>query len=118
MAKKLKRDIPIWIFNQTFRLERFEQAATAMEELLMSHPESGSEEATGDAQTCIIQVLFSLKFRFFLSRQLFFDDIFLLVSDHPGQLPIRSLTRVGRYSTEYGNAIWQTVGDFHFSYCY
>ena len=64
-GKKMKIDIPIWIFNQTFRLERFEQAATAMEELLMSHPESGSEEATGDAQTCIIQVLFSLKIRFF-----------------------------------------------------
>ena len=54
----MKIDVSIWLFDAIFRLERFEQAATAMEELLMSHPESGSEEATGDAQTCIIQVLF------------------------------------------------------------
>jgi len=53
------------------RLERFEQAATAMEELLMSHPESGSEEATNDAQTCIIQSLTTpANFRFDHLREL------------------------------------------------
>lgn len=43
------------------RLERFEQAATAMEVLLMSHPEVGSDEAAKDAQTCIVQVYFIFK---------------------------------------------------------
>ena len=45
-----------------FRLERFEQAATAMEVLLISHPELVSAEATADAQTCIVQVSFISRF--------------------------------------------------------
>ena len=48
--------------NFFFRLERFEQAATAMEVLLMSHPELVSDEATADAQTCIVQVSFISSF--------------------------------------------------------
>jgi len=40
-----------------YRLERFEQAATAMEVLLMSHPEVAADEAGADARTCIVQAL-------------------------------------------------------------
>ena len=39
-----------------YRLERFEQAATAIEVLLMSHPEVAADEAGADARTCIVQV--------------------------------------------------------------
>jgi len=53
------------------RLERFEQAATAMEVLLMSHPELVSDEATADAQTCIVQSLTTpATFRFDHLREL------------------------------------------------
>jgi hypothetical protein len=39
------------------RLERYEEAATAMEFLLQSHPDVTNEEAVKDAQDCILQSL-------------------------------------------------------------
>jgi len=39
------------------RLERYEEAATAMEFLLQSYPDPGCDEAMSDASTCIVQAL-------------------------------------------------------------
>lgn len=67
------------------RLERYEQAATAMEVLLMSHPDIASEEALADANTCITQTLTTPStFRFDHLREL---DVIQKAANSPhGQL--------------------------------
>lgn len=67
------------------RLERYEEAATAMEFLLESHPDVKSEEAIKDASNCIIQGLTTpSQFRFDHLKEI--DAVLNLAETEFGQL--------------------------------